>query len=298
MPELPEVETVRRSLVAGLKHHSYEIERVEVLNSKLIAAPNDLDTFTARLQRSTITDVKRHGKWLLLPIISEDREQRYTLTVHLRMTGVLLYHRANEILSPKHAKHTHIRLHMGDGNVITYTDVRQLGLLSVLTQEEFDESSVSRCGPDAVAYDNNTEIIAKLRSTRTVGTQELPVYAGKTIKSAIMNQEILSGVGNIYANEVLYLTKLNPTTLVGQLSDEQLRGLVGAIRSTLELSIKFGGTSISDYVNANGESGSYQDCLRVYNRTGTECVRDCGDKIIKVKLDGRSTFLCPTCQAK
>ena len=264
MPELPEVETVARSIapLIGRRIVSVELRSLRVLRG------GDPDKMAARLAGRRIAGVKRYGKFIVIPL-----DGGGYLLIHLGMTGKLL-------LGGPVGKHTHAVLTLDDG-VLLFDDSRQFG--SFQLSEEFP-ARVARLGPEPLEISfEDFQAALKRHKTR--------------VKSLLLNQRFLRGVGNIYADEALFRAGIHPLTLANRLRGERPRKLYDAIRAVLSEAIEAGGSSISDYVDAQGRKGFFQFSHRVYQRTGEPCV-SCGTKIRRVIVAQRSSHYCPKCQKR
>ena len=264
MPELPEVETVARSLapLVGRRIVAAEFRAVRVLRG------GDPDRMAASLAGRRIAGVKRYGKFLVMPL-----EGGGYLLIHLGMTGKLL-------LGGPAGKHTHAVLTLDHG-VLLFDDSRKFG--SIQFSEDFP-ARVARLGPEPLEV-SFEEFRAALQRHKT------------RIKALLLNQLFLRGVGNIYADEALFRAGIHPLAIAGRLRGERARKLYGAIREVLSEAIEAGGSSISDYVDAEGRKGFFQFSHRVYQRTGEPCVK-CGTKIRRVVVTQRSSHFCPKCQRR
>jgi formamidopyrimidine-DNA glycosylase len=264
MPELPEVETVVRSLapLVGRRIVAAEFRAVRILRG------GDPDVLAGRLAGRRIAGVKRFGKFIVMPL-----EGGGYLLLHLGMTGRLL-------LGAPTGKHTHAILTLDDG-VLLFDDSRQFG--SFEFSEEFP-ARVARLGPEPleIAFD---DFRAALKRHKT------------RIKALLLNQRFLRGVGNIYADESLFRAGIHPLAIAGRLRGERPRKLYDAIRAVLREAIDAGGSSISDYVDAQGRAGFFQFSHRVYQRTGEPCV-SCGTAIRRLLVTQRSSHFCPKCQRR
>lgn len=264
MPELPEVETVVRSILplVGRRIASVEFRGLRVLRG------GDPDRMAAWLRGRRLTAVKRYGKFIL---ISLDRGGY--LMIHLGMTGRLL-------LGGEPAKHTHVIFTL-DRGVLLYDDSRQFG--SVEISETFP-ARVARLGPEPleITFEDFAAAL-KRRQTR--------------IKSLLLNQTFLRGVGNIYADEALFRAGIHPLALASRLRPERARRLYDSILAVLTEAIAAGGSSISDYVDAEGRKGFFQFSHRVYQRTDQPCT-NCGTVIRRVVVTQRSSHFCPRCQKR
>jgi formamidopyrimidine-DNA glycosylase len=264
VPELPEVETVARSIapLVGRRIVAAEFRCLRILRGA------DPERLAARLAGRRITGVKRYGKFILLSL----GDGGY-LVVHLGMTGRLL-------LGEPAGKHTHVILTL-DRGVLLYDDSRQFG--SVEFSEEFPRR-VARLGPEPleVSFEQFAQAL-KRRKTR--------------IKALLLNQGFVRGIGNIYADEALFRAGIHPMALAHRLRGDRVRRLHQAIVTVLTEAIAAGGSSVSDYVDAQGRKGFFQFSHRVYQRTGEPCVA-CGARIRRVLVAQRSSHFCPRCQKR
>ena len=264
MPELPEVETVARSIapLVGRRIVTAEFRCLRVLRG------GDPDEMAAALAGRRIGSVKRYGKYIVVSL----RGGGY-LTIHLGMTGKLL-------LGGEPGKHTHAILTL-DRGVLLYDDSRQFGRL--LYSEQFPER-VGQLGPEPleVAFD---DFAAGLKHRKT------------SIKALLLNQDFLRGIGNIYADEALFRAGIHPMAIASRVRGDRARRLYDAVVAVLSEAIEAGGSSISDYVDAEGRKGFFQFSHRVYQHTGEPCVT-CGARIRRVLVAQRSSHFCPKCQKR
>lgn len=278
MPELPEVETVRRGLDKVTLNQ--EITGGDVLLSRTIAYPLSTHEFLAGLRASAIASWQRQGKYLLAQL-----DNSSYLGVHLRMTGQLLWLHPTE---PLH-KHTRVRLFFGGDRELRFVDQRTFGQMWWVAKGKKLESVITglaKLGVDPFSPEFSVEYFAsKLKNSR------------RSIKSALLDQAIIAGIGNIYADEALFIAKVPPATLCTCLQIEQIEELRAAIIRVLEASIAAGGTTFSNFLNVEGVNGNYGGVAWVYNRTGNPC-RICGTPIERIRLAGRSSHFCPQCQGK
>lgn len=268
MPELPEVENVRRCLEKTL-HGEQLLGCVEHFKGVLIPGT----TTPGKVFPSRVTRLDRHGKFLQIHL-----EQDYQLVVHLRMTGCFYFRTEND---PLHA-HTHVEFPLASGERLAYRDPRRFGRLWLITSPE--ESPARHLGPDAL----------------TISEEEFLERVGKRnrmIKPLLLDQEVLAGIGNIYADESLFRAGIHPRTNSGHLRKNRLSELWRATRDILERAIVTGGSSISDYLNPEGIAGSYQNEHGVYDRTGQPCPC-CGTSIQRIVVAQRGTHICPRCQKR
>ncbi len=267
MPELPEVEVVGRALRRAWVGRT--IERVWVgPPSYFFSTPPG--TLRKRLVGARVTDLSRHGKYLFATLSDESR-----LLLHLGMTGQLTMSAV-----PKD-NHVHLVVHFDDGGVATFRDVRKFGKIEWLAPNTTSRRE-QVLGPDALGID-------------------LPTFRGglakrrAPLKSLLLDQSVLAGVGNIYADEALFRAKLSPLRPGSDLRPAEAARLLECVRGILEESIASGGSTINDYLKADGELGGFQDFHRVYGKTGEPCPK-CRTPIARVVLGGRSTHFCPKCQ--
>lgn len=274
MPELPEVETIRRELEPLLVGR--KIVRAEIVDSRL-TRPLAAEELAAGLDGERISLLDRRGKYLLVRFESER-----TLVVHLRMTGSLRHRRAGGELLP----YERARLELDDGSELVYRDVRRFGTWQLLEAGELAGYLASRVGPEPLAPDFTPELLGgRLADRRTA------------LKAALLDQHTLAGLGNIYVDEALWAARLHPATAAGTLTRQSLVRLHGAIRETLALGIARQGATLRDYALPDGETGSMQSEFRVYGREGKACER-CGTRIAKTRIAGRGTWFCPRCQRR
>ncbi|MBI3784682.1 MAG: bifunctional DNA-formamidopyrimidine glycosylase/DNA-(apurinic or apyrimidinic site) lyase [Deltaproteobacteria bacterium] len=268
MPELPEVETVRLSLlpIVGLR-----IDAVEVREPRL--RRRLAHNFAAQLNRRTFEAIDRRGKYLLFRLDGGD-----TLLAHLGMSGALLLQPAGT--APQ--LHDHVRLHLADGRLLTFNDPRRFGLLQIGREADFAE--LRRVGPDPLAREFTVDDFLRLLRGRK-----------KPVKNLLMDQQGIAGIGNIYANEMLFVAGIRPARQARRVTRDQADRLYEAMRAVLTRAIQRGGSSISDYRDGEGRTGYFQLELAVYDRAGAPCHR-CGATIKRVVHAGRSSFYCAQCQ--
>jgi len=272
VPELPEVETVLQGLkqrALGRRILSIEVRHPGVI----IGSP---EKFVAEAEGRTVVSVRRKGKALALELEAENAPPRYLL-VRLGMTGQFTVSARETPLAP----HTHVLLVLGEHDELRFRDVRRFGRLRCCTREEL-EAVFGRLGPDA---------------QEATEAQFLSAMRGRhgAIKSWLMNQQLLAGLGNIYADESLFVARIHPLAQPGRISVLKARRLFKAVRKVLDHAVKLQGTSFRDYVDIEGRPGNYEPRLRVYQRTGEPC-RRCQTPIRRVALAGRGTHYCPKCQ--
>lgn len=273
LPELPEVETVRRGLNRLVK--GKVISKVEVTYAPMIKT--GVDAFCQDLLGQEILDVDRRGKYLLIYLTD------HVLISHLRMEGKYNFF-ADQVPANKHF---HAFFTFIDGSTLAYQDVRKFGTMELLGKADVDAYFISRkIGPEPTEEDFDLEEFAKKLAK-----------SKKPIKSHLLDQSLVAGLGNIYVDEVLFKAKVHPAQTSNQLSTDQVADLRQATIEVLQLGIEKGGSTIRTYKNALGMDGTMQDYLQVYGKTGQACPR-CQTEIVKIQLGGRGTHFCPTCQVK
>jgi formamidopyrimidine-DNA glycosylase len=288
MPELPEVETVRRGLqelIVGKKFVG-----VQVYESPK-SFPNTMSDARKFLINAQVVTVRRRAKVLLIDLNSD-----YTLVTHLKMTGQLIYvspqqrwgagHPNNSFLHELPDKSTRVEFVFSDDSHLYFNDQRKFGWVKLVPTVEVENIDfMRRVGPEPLedAF-TAQQFILRLHRRRNT-----------TIKAAILDQTVLAGVGNIYADESLWGAKIHPATRVRDVSDTQLTKLLTDIKSVMILSIEKGGSTDKNYRDAEGRKGSYLSFARVFRREGKACPR-CGSVIEKLRVAGRGTHICPVCQ--
>ncbi len=269
MPELPEVETVRRELVPLLT--SRRITRVEIYWHRLIDRPAP-EIFVQHLVGTSITALRRRGKYLIFDLDSGEH-----WLIHLRMTGQIYVRQAQAPIDA----HTHARVYLDDGGVIHYRDQRKFGRFYLVRDED---QVVGDLGPEPLSEDWQPEDLAeRIRGRRA------------RIKTLLLDQRVVAGLGNIYADEALFLARIHPACEGGRLTEAQVRRLHRAIRQVLLEALRARGSTMSTYIPPSERRGEYQQQRRVYRRKGQPCPV-CGTPIEHMKLSGRSTYFCPRCQ--
>lgn len=273
LPELPEVETIRRQLEPVLK--SSEISRVEVQDPKVVAS-GFTESFKRRLRGRTVSGVGRRGKYLRLELDSGD-----TLVIHLRMTGRLTHLQLP--LPKEEKKHLRMLIHLVDGTGLSFHDTRRFGRAFVLNPAE-NEEYWQRLGPEPLESGFNPKYLRQVLRGRS-----------RPIKSLLLDQALVAGIGNIYADEALFGAGVMPTRPSGDLDDAEIQKLTKSIKATLKKAISLQGSSIDTYRDSRGRKGSYQDIFQVHRRLGEPCPA-CGTRVEKIRLGGRATYFCPGCQ--
>ncbi|MCU6710469.1 DNA-formamidopyrimidine glycosylase [Paenibacillus sp. J5C_2022] len=273
MPELPEVETVRRTLneqVAGRT-----IRTVTVKLPRIIQRPAEPEQFQDALAGRTIQKVERRGKFLRIVL------DGLVLVSHLRMEGRYGVFPSEE--PPE--LHTHVLFHLDDGTDLRYKDVRQFGTMHLfLPGEEFRQAPLAKLGIEPLGPDFTLQALRDRVGKRT-----------SRIKPLLLNQELIVGLGNIYVDEALFQARIHPERTPDTLKPAEWKRLHEAIRTTLSSAVEAGGSSIKSYVNGQGEMGMFQQQLLVYGRKDEAC-SVCGKPIVKFVVGGRGTHICPRCQ--
>ena len=286
MPELPEVEIVKRSLKNKVNYK--KIKKIIITNRDLRFKIQK--NFEKLLEGRSITNVSRFSKYIILTLDNLN----YCL-IHLGMSGTLhlinykkkekitnLSFYNSEIL-PK--KHNHVKIKFSNFTII-YNDPRRFGFFKLLKNKKELKKYFQRSGPEAISSKFNFKYVKyKLINKK------------KNIKNFLLDQYFVSGIGNIYANEILFYSKINPFKIAKKLNSKEIKKLIKYSKLVLNLAIKFGGSSIKDFKNAKGISGSFQNKFKVYDRENKYCLRkNCKGKIIKMFISNRSSFFCKSCQ--
>ena len=286
MPELPEVETVRRGLSSLIIGKTVASETHDTIKG----FPNTVHDVNQFLIGASITDVRRRAKVLMI-----DLSTGYSLLIHLKMTGQLVFvgdtrfgagHPNDSLVNELPDKSTRVTLTFKDGSALFFNDQRKFGWMRLMPTIEIPNINfMQKVGPEPLA-DTFTPQEFMQRFARRAKT---------TIKAALLDQSVVAGVGNIYADESLWGAKIHPQRLVGSLTEQEYSALYTELRAVMNLAVEKGGSSNSTYVNAEGKKGSYMDFARVFRREGLPCPR-CGTTIEKTRVAGRGTHICPYCQ--
>ena len=292
MPELPEVETIRRGLGRLLPGK-------KILSAIHIDSPKSFPNPTAEVDSfmigASVVGVRRRAKVLLIELDSD-----YTLVVHLKMTGQLVYVDSSQSIEPRFGgghptdsligqlpdRSTRVVVKFTDGSTLYFNDQRKFGWMRLVpTISVPDIDFMKRVGPEPLEIDfTAVQFIPRIRRRNNT-----------TIKAAILDQSVLAGVGNIYADESLWGAKIHPSQRVRDVSDDQLAELLVQIKAVMTFSIEKGGSTDRNYVDAEGQRGSYLQFANVFRREGQPCNR-CGTTIEKIRVAGRGTHVCPVCQ--
>jgi len=273
LPELPEVETVRKTLKKMVLNKT--IGEITVYWPKIIKNPVEVEQFIDALKKETIIDVGRRGKFLII------YTDHFALVSHLRMEGKYGLH-------PKELpfdKHTHVIFHFTDDTELRYRDVRKFGTMHLYKKgEEFTKPPLIELGPEPFSEEFTQEYLSrKLKKTN------------RKVKPALLDQKLLVGLGNIYVDEALFRAGIHPERLASTLTEDEVSLLHSEIVTTLGEAVKKGGSTIRSYVNSQGEIGMFQLELYAYGRKGEPC-KNCGTPLEKTTVGGRGTHYCPSCQ--
>lgn len=273
MPELPEVETVRRGLTRLVK--AYTIQGVEVRWPKVVSNLSPAD-FNQALTGQTIKQIDRRGKYLLFRLTGNQ-----TLVSHLRMEGS--YYTAPAGTAP--GKHDLVTFHLDQATDLFYRDTRKFGRMTLVPDDQVMQvAGLATIGPEPTASDLSFPYMKKIFNK-----------SRSHVKPFLLNQDHIAGIGNIYADECLWQSKIHPLTPANQLTDAEIERLRQSIIHEMERSIAHHGTTVHSFTTAYGEAGNFQNELDVYGRVGEPC-RRCGTTLEKIKVAQRGTTFCPTCQ--
>lgn len=268
MPELPEVETVKRVLkknLIGLKIESVDINYVKMIKT-------NVSEFQKNIINQIFIDVKRRGKWLIFEL------SNYYLVSHLKMEGKYFFSSNYQV-----RKHDHIIFHLSNNKTLTYNDTRKFGVMYLVKKDKlYIDTPLKDLGLEPFSDDLNVFYLKdKIGNKNTV------------IKTLLLDQSIITGIGNIYDNEILYASHISPFKKGNELTDLEIQSIIDNTRLILNKAISLGGTTIRSYTSSLGVSGRYQDNLKVHMK---ETCLTCHGDILNTKIGGRSTYYCPICQ--
>lgn len=290
MPELPEVETIRSDL--KLEILNKKIEKIEILDEKVIGKDSKKRYYN--LKNLKIVEIDRQGK-LLAFLLSNNKY----LLIHLKMTGQLVLKSNKDVIAGGHPfsvkdkgraigstlpnKHTRFVIYFNNNKTLFFNDIRRFGYVSLVDKDKWLEVK-STYGPEPLKKDFS---LAKLEDT----------FANRKalIKAILLNQKLISGLGNIYVDEALFLAKIDPRREARSLKKQEIERLFKAIVKVIKEAIKYRGTTFSDYVDSKGKAGNFSTRLKVFGRQGQSCY-NCGNLIKKIKVVGRGTHICDNCQ--
>lgn len=270
MPELPEVETVKN----GLKNKvlNKKITNCKVLYPGIIAYP-DKDNFIKNITNQTINNIKRRGKFLIFEL------DDYYLISHLRMEGKYFIKEPSESLN----KHDHVIFTLNNKEELRYNDTRKFGKMYLVKKDELDITPIKNLGLEPWDNSLTKEYLRKKLNKK------------KAIKTLLLDQSIIVGIGNIYADEILFLSKINPENHGCNLTNKNLQDIIDNTKIILEKAIESGGTTIHTYTSVDGITGRFQQELLVHSRKAEPCPI-CKTEILKIVVNGRGTYYCPNCQ--
>ena len=270
MPELPEVETVKETLKKELLHK--KIIKTKVYYPKMVEYPNSSE-FEKQMENQEIIDIKRRGKWLMFEL-----KENYLLS-HLRMEGKYFFHSPTEPIG----KHEHVSFLLDDGRELRYHDTRKFGKMYLIKKEEVEtKKPISELGLEPWDANLTPSYLKKCFQKKT-----LP------IKTVLLDQSIIVGIGNIYDDEILFMSHLSPLKPANQLTEPELERIIHNTKEVLEKAILKGGTTIRSFESSKGVHGRFQQELLVH---GKEICPNCKKKITKIKIGGRGTYYCTDCQ--
>lgn len=273
MPELPEVETVRRTLTPVVKNKV--IADCKILYPRLLPK-NTVEDFCAQIINREITDINRRGKYLIFELDSSLR-----MVAHLRMTGQMVYQPKQDLPLEKH---TSARFWFKEGGELRFVDQRKFGTIYLLPEAEYDQiQGLYTLGPEPLTEEFTVEALKE------------SMQSARAVKTILLDQTKVAGLGNIYVDESLFRARIHPLRPGTSLTAEEIEALHASINAVIAEAIKEHGTTIRDYRTGSGATGNFQNKLRVYQQTGKPCP-DCGAEIARIKVGGRSTHFCPNCQ--
>jgi len=299
MPELPEVETIRRDLAAVILNR--RIAFIDILSPK--TASHSAAFFKKKLVGRKITEVGRRGKLLIFHLSPVKNKGKKTnkkkidyLLIHLKMTGQLIYSDKKNIIAGGHSLNTRVELEelpnkqtrailtLANGGRLFFNDLRKFGYLKLVSQSELEKLLANNYGPEPLTP-----------AFTLAAFQESLSRTNVKIKAALLNQKLIAGLGNIYTDEVLWEARISPERPTKKITPPELKKLFAAINKIIKLAVKHRGTTFSDYVDARGKRGNFSKFLKVYGRSGEKCP-NCHNPLKKQKIAERGTHYCPKCQ--
>lgn len=285
MPELPEVETIRRDLARRIVKD--KVVAVEIRDKKTVK--NNAPVLHTRVVGQKVAGVDRKGKLLALELESGE----YIL-IHLKMTGQLIWRSGHKIVAGGHSfndsacdfseRFTRVVFTFSSGGKLYFNDMRRFGYVVVVTKEEKEKVFANNFGPEPLTKEFTLETFGKLFAKRTTN-----------IKALLLNQKLIAGLGNIYVDETLFAAGIRPTRRANTITKQEVAKLYREINRIIALAIKHRGTTFYSFVDCEGEKGSFVHLLKVYDRTGEKC-KKCGGLVAKTRVAGRGTHYCPKCQ--
>lgn len=272
MPELPEVETVKETLKKSILNR--KINNVIINYENIIEYPT-ADEFKTKIVNEKINDIKRRGKWLMFEL------DHYYLLSHLRMEGRYFIKNNDD----EHLKHEHIIFCLDDESELRYLDTRKFGRMHLIEKDQvYNQKPLNELGKEPWDNDLNIDYLKEKYKNK-----KLP------IKTVILDQSIIVGIGNIYADEILFLSHINPLKKAYLLNDIELSNIIKYTKDVFDKAILGGGTTIRSYESSEGVHGNFQQSLLVHSRSGEKCP-NCKEIVIKIRVGGRGTYYCPKCQ--
>jgi len=286
MPELPEVETIRRDLAARLLNQP--ITAVSLRSSQ--TAKNPAAFFKKSLVGKKFLEISRRGKLLIFKISPGS-----FLLVHLKMTGQLIYVKQKIKIAGGHSlskpaeeklphKHTRLIIEFKNSGRLFFNDLRRFGYVKIVSAKELDKILQLNYGPEPLTKEFSLSSLEKILRGRKL-----------KVKVLLLNQKLIAGLGNIYADESLWLARIHPERIASQIKPAEIKKLYQAINQVIKKALKYRGTTFNNYVDSSGQKGSFSNFLKVYGRQGEKCA-NCGHPIQKKKVAGRGTHYCPSCQ--
>ena len=297
MPELPEVETIRRDLLQHIKGE--RIESAKLITNKTVR--NQAVFFVNYLKNRKIEDISRRGKLLIFELEYKrgEKENKF-MFIHLKMTGQLIFVKGDKSLAGGHSlsdksfekavggslpnKHTRVIFYFSNNSILFFNDLRRFGYVEIIDKEKLDKILLENYGPEPLTLDLTVDYLQSILKNRTAN-----------IKAILLNQKLIAGLGNIYVDEALFLAKIKPQRLGKSIRKDEIKRLCKSIDDVIEKAIYNRGTTFNNYVDSQGKKGNFVNFLKVYGRGKQTCYQ-CGRLIRKVKLAGRGTHYCPNCQ--
>lgn len=286
MPELPEVETIRRGLARSVLDK--KIKAIQI--NWPPAVKTDLTDFVSSLSDSSINQIDRKGKLLIFELTGEKK----FLLVHLKMTGQLIYQLGKQMVAGGHKlsetdwqvpnKQTRVIFKFADKSTLYFNDSRKFGYLKI----------VDRAAKDKIAAGFGVEPLSPAFTLKKI--KEILKGKKTSLKALLLNQALVAGIGNIYADEICFAAGVKPSRPASQLTDAEIKKLYRCSQSILRQAIKYGGTTWRDFIDHNGKKGNFTNYLKVYGQAGQSCARCRKGVIKKIKVAGRGTCYCPSCQ--
>lgn len=283
MPELPEVETIKNDLILKIK--GKEIVKIKILWKDALNV--SVKKFTSFVKNARISDISRRAKILIITL-----SNNYSLLIHLKMTGQLIYkprivnYKPQTIVKNSFDKYTRAIFFFTDKSVLFFNDLRKFGYIKLIPQNRVKETiNNEKFGPEPM---EKYFILKKFNEI-------LNKHLKRRIKQFLTDPKIIAGIGNIYADEICFYAKVTPLRLVGGLNNKEINLIFNGIKKILSRAVEMRGSSVENYVDTDGQKGNYVKELKVYARKGKKCFR-CSGLIKRIKLGGRSTHFCPNCQ--